>query len=83
MPKELVCFVEPFVMSWRVVDTNEPWETHVTSETVINAFTLCEERGATVFHIVGTQPYVDSLAEMLNKYQMVNYNENKIKIEVN
>lgn len=83
MRKELVCFVEPFVMSWKVVDADEPWETHVTSETICTAFSLCEERDATVFHIIGNQPYVDALAETLNKYQMVNYNDNKIKIEVN
>ena len=83
MPKELVCFVDPFVIDWRVTDSNEPWETTITSESINEVFTLCEERGATVFHIIGSQSYAEALAELLNKYQMVNYNENKIRIEVN
>lgn len=83
MPKELVCFVDPFVIDWRVVDSDEPWETTITSESMTEVFSLCEEREAKVFHIIGSQAYAEAWAELLNKYQLVNYNENKIEIEVN
>ena len=83
MPKELVCFVDPFVIDWRVVDSDEPWETTITSESMSEVFSFCEEREATVFHIVGSQSYAEAWVELLNKYQLVNYNKNKIKIEVN
>ena len=82
MRKELVCFVDPFVIDWRVIDSDEPWETTVTSESMNEVFALCEERKATVFHIVGSQTYAEAWAELLNKYQLVNYNENKNKIEI-
>ena len=83
MDKELVCFVDPFAMDWRVIDTNEEWETYISLDNFYNAVPICEKRGATIFHIVGPEGYAEELAELFNKTQITEYKEYKVKVEVN
>lgn len=83
MPKELVCFIDPFAAQWKVVDTDEEFETFVSFDTFSDVLDLCEERGATTFHIVGSEEYAKAMTEIFNRLQMSKYKEYKVEVEVN
>lgn len=70
-------------MDWRLVDTNEEWETYVSLDNFYCALDFCEKRGATIFHIIGSEAYAQELADLFNTMQMTEYKEYKVKVEVN
>lgn len=70
-------------MEWRVVDTDEQWETHISISEFKQALKLCKDRGATTFHLIGPQTYAEALVKVFDRIQMSEYEEHKIKVEVN
>ena len=70
-------------MNWKIVDTNEPWETNISINEFNQMLNLCKERGATVFHLIGPQAYIEALAKVFDRMQINEYEEQKIRIEVN
>lgn len=82
MNKELICFVDPYAIDWKVASADEEWSTFVQMENFERILDICEMKDARNLKLVGPNTFALGLAERLNSIQGTQYNQFKVNVEV-
>lgn len=82
MNKELVCFVDPYAIDWKVASADEEWSTFIQMENFERILDICEMKDARNLKLVGPNTFALGLAERLNSIQGTQYNQFKVNVEV-
>lgn len=82
MNKELICFVDPYAIDWKVASADEEWSTFVQMENFERILDICEIKDARNLKLVGPNTFALGLAERLNSIQGTQYNQFKVNVEV-
>ena len=82
MNKELICFVDPYAIDWKVASADEEWSTSIRMENFEYILDICEMKDARNLKLVGPNTFALGLAERLNSIQTTQYNQFKVNVEV-
>lgn len=82
MNKELICFVDPYAIDWKVASADEEWSTFIQMENFERILGICEMKDARNLKLVGPNAFALGLAERLNSIQGTQYNQFKVNVEV-
>lgn len=82
MNKELICFVDPYAIDWKVASADEEWSTFIQMENFERILSICEMKDARNLKLVGPNAFALGLAERLNSIQGTQYNQFKVNVEV-
>ena len=83
MNKELICFVDPYAIDWKVASADEEWSTSIRMENFEHILDICEMIKFLILDkLVGPNTFALGLAERLNSIQTTQYNQFKVNVEV-
>lgn len=82
MNKELICFVDPYTVDWKVASADEEWSTFIQMENFERILDICEMKDARDLKLIGPNTFALGLAERLNSIQSTQYNQFKVNVEV-
>lgn len=82
MNKELICFVDPYAIDWKVASADEEWSTFIQMENFERILSICEMKDVRNLKLVGPNTFALGLAERLNSIQGTQYNQFKVNVEV-